>query len=885
MVVEHPIELLERDRELAGLAGLLEAVRAERRGHLVLVGGEAGVGKTALLRRCAADRPPGLEILWGSCDPLFTPRPLAPVLDVAEAMGGTLGRALAGNPRPSDVAAALVEDLSTRPAVLVLEDLHWADEATLDVVRILGRRVASVPALVIATYRDDELAPAHPLRRVLGELARVDLVSRMRLAPLSPVAVRALAARSEVDPAELYRVTGGNPFFVTEVLAAGGDIRLPATVRDAVLARAALLPAAARILLQAVAVVPPMAELWLLETLTAGRLEQLEECLGSGMLAAVGDGIAFRHELARVAIEESLPPHRRQQLHRLALSALAEPPLGVPDLARLSHHAEAAGDAEAVLRFAPAAAERAAALGAHREAAAHYARALRFGAELPTERRAELLERRSFECYVTDQPSDAIACLESAIGAYRELGDARREAAALTSLAARYWCAGDKDEAERTAHEAFAVAQSLPPGPELASACTALASYYMNVDEVDAAVSWGTRAIELAERFDDTRTLVHALNDTGTAEAIHGRAGGLEKLERSLEQAQRAGLREDAGRAYIHLAWIADRTRRHDLLPRTDAGIEYCSEHGLDLWLFYVLTHRARVDLNRGRWSDAADRLSFVIAQRSEAVLLRTLVLSTLGLLRARRGDPDALPPLDEALALARTRGELAYVAPVAAARAEAAWLRGEHEAAMAEADTVLPLAIRRGAAWFAGELGFWRWQAGAADPPPERAAEPYALQMHGDWRGAFEGWTRLGCPYEAALALADADDEAVARRALDALQALGARPAATIVMRRLRERGTRGLPRGPRRSTRQNPANLTVREVEVLRLAAVGLRNAAIGQRLFVSEKTVDHHISAILRKLDVRTRTEAAAAAAGLGLLTQPPPAPGAGPQRRTG
>lgn len=169
------------------------------------------------------------------------------------------------------------------------------------------------------------------------------------------------------------------------------------------------------------------------------------------------------------------------------------------------------------------------------------------------------------------------------------------------------------------------------------------------------------------------------------------------------------------------------------------------------------------------------------------------------------------------------------------------------------------------------GELAYWRWQAGILEEIPPGAAEPYALRIAGDWAQAAEFWTQIGCPYEAALALAEADDDDQLRRALEELHTLGARPAAAIIARRLRKRGARGLPRGPRPATRRNPANLTPRELEVLALVAQGLRNAEIGERLFLSAKTVDHHVSAILRKLGVRTRGEASAEAVRLGLVGQ--------------
>src|SRR5919198_4288447 len=318
--------LLERAAELSMLAERLAAVGRGSGGQVLLVSGEAGVGKTTLLRRFCEQRGRSARILWGACDPLITPSPLGPLLAVAEESGGELRAVVERGAMPYAVVAALAHELSARaPTVFVLEDLHWADEATLDVLRLLARRVETVPALVVASYRDDQLDRAHPLRVMLGELATSRSVGRIKLGRLSPAAVAQLAGPYGVDADELYRKTAGNPFFVVEALATGGAEGIPDTVRDAVLARAARLSPAGATLLDAVAVVPPQAEHWLLEALAGDAADRLNECLASGMLVAESAGVAFRHELARLAIKESLPPNRKVDLHRTALAALADP--------------------------------------------------------------------------------------------------------------------------------------------------------------------------------------------------------------------------------------------------------------------------------------------------------------------------------------------------------------------------------------------------------------------------------------------------------------------------------------------------------------------------------------------------------------------------------
>jgi DNA-binding CsgD family transcriptional regulator len=864
--------LLERAGQLSALGASLTAVRDRSKGRLMFVGGEAGGGKTILVQRFCEEHGGSARMLWGACDGLFTPRPLGPLFDIAESVGGELAALVGVGARPHEVAGALMRELRSRaPTIVVLEDVHWADEATLDVLRLLGRRIELVPALVVASYRDDGLDRAHPLRIVLGELASGQAVGHLTIEPLSLKAVTELAEPHGVDAGELHRRTGGNPFFVAEALAVTEE-EIPFTVRDAVLARAARLSSPARLLLDSVAVAPPQVELWLLEALVGAGVDRLDECLASGMLTAGPAGVAFRHEISRLAVEESLAPNRRVALHRQTLAALSAPPTGAPDLARLAHHAEAAGDADAVLRYAPAAAARAASLGAHREAAAQYARALRFSHGLPPDERAGLLDRRSHECFLTDQYDEAIDALEHALEGHRSLGDRRREGDSLRALSATLWCPGRTAEAEQAGREAVAVLELLPPGRELARAYGNLSAFYKDADNMGEAVAWGTRAMELAQQLDDPEIFVHALSTVGSLELLDGAPDGRAKLDRGLELARQAGLDEQVGRAYVLLAWAAVRRRSYALADHyVNAGVEYCSERGLELFRLYLLAFRARSELDQGRWSDAAHSAALVVRVPRTSTVPRINALLVLGLVQARRGDPGWGAPLDEAFTLAEPSRELQRIGPAAAARAEAAWLDGERKAVAQASGGALELAIARRSSWLIGELACWRRRAGIQEEIPAGAAEPYAVQMAGDPARAAELWAGIGCPYEAALARADADDEDTLRQALAELQAMGAAPAAAIVARRLRGRGAVGLPRGPRRTTRGNPGNLTARELEVLGLVAQGLRNAEIAERLYLSERTVSHHVSAILRKLDVRTRGEASAEAMRLRLAVK--------------
>ncbi|HVC05702.1 MAG TPA: AAA family ATPase [Candidatus Acidoferrales bacterium] len=861
-------DLLERAEALAALERHLAAVTTSAAGRLVFIGGEAGVGKTSLVRRFCANQ--SVRVLSGACDALATPHPLGPLLDIAHRSAGDLEALIIRGARPHEVAGALLDQLSSGPPhVVVLEDLHWADDATLDVLRLLARKVESAPVLMIGTYRDDQIDRGHPLRMLIGDIATSPAVARLSLSPLSKSAVAELASPYGLDAAELYRNTGGNPFFVTEVLAAGGDT-LPATVQDAVLARVARLGPVAQRLVETVAVIPADVDIGVVEAMDAEAVGGVDECLAAGVLAAISGGVAFRHELARLAVELSLSPPRRVSLHRAALAALSDPTRGPIDPTSLSHHAEGAGDVDAVLRFAPEAAEVAAQAQAHREAAAQYARALRFGWALTDERRAELLSQRSWECFLVGHYADAIEARKKALATYRLLGDTLREGDALRAMSSNLRCFGQVAEASEAGVAAVAVLEQLPAGHELALAYANRAMLALNIEDTAATRFWGGKALELAERLDDRETLVHAMNSIGTAGYLLGDDDGRRALERSLQLCREWGFAEQAGRAYIHLAWAGVRVHdyaRAEIHQRE--GLEYCLERGLDAWRFEILAHQARRLVDQGRWEQATEATSTVLRSGTANAVAQTLVLCIVAVLRARRGDPDHRGPLAEAQANAAPTGELQHLLPVATASAEVAWLEGggkAADAARAATDDAMELAMRFKAAAAVSELAAWRRRCGIREAGPAEVVGPYALELAGDTAGAAAAWTELGCRYEAAVTLCVGGSDEHHRRAIAIFQALDARPAAAIAARLLREGGALSVPRGPRPSTKQNAGGLTTRELEVLGMLSEEMSNRDIARRLHLSEKTVDHHVAAILAKLGVSNRRQAARAAAPL-------------------
>jgi DNA-binding CsgD family transcriptional regulator/tetratricopeptide (TPR) repeat protein len=866
------MELLEREVALNALGDLmLEAVGGQ--GRLAFLGGEAGVGKTVLVQRFCESQRGAAQLFTGSCDALTTPRPLGPLMDMAPTLGDEFVELIGAEGKRSAVFAYFLGEISDgpRPTLVLFEDVHWADDSTLDLLRFLGRRLATTKCLVVATYRDEEVGPRHRLRMVMGDVATSAAVRRLSLNPLSESAVATMASGTGIDPIALHRRTGGNPFFITEILAAG-RLGIPGTLRDAVLARAARLSPAARSVLEAASVIGLRAETGLLLEISDETAVAVEECLSLGVLESEPDALSFRHELARETILESIASPRAIELHKRVLAALSQASAERLDLARLLQHAEAAGDVGAVLQYAPLAARQAASLRAHREAAAQYARALRFGDGLPPATRADYLEGKSYESELTDELPEAIAARQEALDLRRVLDDQVKVGEDLRRLSWLYRFSGLRGEAEAAGRQAVEVLESQPAGPQLAWAYSNQAHLRMLDADIDGAIEWGERAVELGRRFGDTDVLAHAANNMGSARLSAGDEGGRRQLQYSLRIARAAGSEAHVGRAYSNLIAPSAWNWRIDQLDRyVPEGLAYCAEHDLDGYRLYIQSFQAFLQLCHGRWEDAKRYALSVITRANVSPPTKMVALAVLGRVRARRGDSDVFQPLDEALLLAQQTGELLRLGPVRTARAEAYWLAGDQEAAAAEADAVIDLAAESKHTGLLGELAYWRWRSGRDQPVPEGGPKPFRLEMLGRWSEAAKAWTRLGCPYEAAQALAQRDDPTTLRRALLEFERLGARPAAAATARRLRELGVKGLPRGPRATTRSNPNSLTDREMEVLGLLAEGLRNAEIAAGLHLSPKTVDHHVSAILAKLGVRSRTEAARAAEQIARLAK--------------
>jgi DNA-binding CsgD family transcriptional regulator/tetratricopeptide (TPR) repeat protein len=831
---------------------------ARGKGRAVLVSGEPGIGKTALVTRFVRDLEPEARVLLGTCDDLSIPRPLGPFRDLAGTVSPSLEEALSAGAPSHEIHSLLISELESppEPTVLVLEDVHWADGATLDSIAVVGRRIGSVPALLVLTFRGGELPPNHPLHASLGAIRAEDSVF-LELAPLSQGAVASLAG-DEGD--EVYAATGGNPFYVTELLASRDD-DVPPSVSTAVLGRASRLDDASRRLVELVSVVPNRVSTSVLDAVMPGWADAAEEPERRQLLEVDAKHVRFRHELARTAIRSSVPIAARRRLHGEILDALLAANADPSDIV---HHAEAAGSEDVVAAYALVAARRAAALGSNREAYSHYRRASDFVGRLPAFEQAAVLEELANVAYIAGHLDHAFPAIEHARRIYRQLGDQQAVGRCVRILSRFHWFAGDGDAARRTAREAIAILAPLGESVELARAQSALSQLAMLGEDAELAMEWGERALELATRLGDESTRAHALVNIGSARTQLD-CWDIDTLLEAHGIADAAGDRHEATRALVNLSytlmlWV----RVEEALLYAEQALVYAQEYEMQTFEPYVAMTIAWLKLRAGEWNEAEHVARTEIEQENSVVELLAKTLLTE--LAVRRGDLDAAERLADLASQAERTGELQRIVPALELEAEWALTTGAPMPTTRYRQALEEVPPR---GWLSIRAAAWAVVAGNDVKVEPTASSPHAAMLRRDWAGAADAFGEVGWEYDRALMLSLLDDEGSLVEAIEIARRLGADPLTKRLAGRMRELGMR-VPAGPRETTRSNPAGLTGRQLEVLALLADGLTNAEIAERLVVSQRTAEHHVAAVLTKLGATSRREAAERAVELELLS---------------
>ncbi|GAA3619454.1 ATP-binding protein [Microlunatus ginsengisoli] len=863
--------LLERSAPRAALAAALADLRDGGSG-VVLIAGEAGIGKSTLLSAVLADlaesagRPESGEcdvrVLRGACDDLVAANPLGPILEATRRLPAPASAAPSGSIDP--LLPALVDEFERTPTVLAIEDLHWADDATLDVLAYLARRIDRMRLLIVVTYRDDEVAADHPVQRFLAAVPTAG-TTRLTLEPLSEAAVERLSAGSGWDGEQLYAITGGNPFYLTETLAAPADAPVPRRVSDAVLARLRRLSPPARRGVERMSVWPGVLDLDLAGDLLGADLDALAEAEQAGVIRVGPDGLTFRHELARRATEASLSQLQHRRWQRAVTEVLRSRP--EPDLPRLVHHAIRSGDSDSVAEFAPRAGAASSAAGAHRQALVFYAAALEHRDRLAPDVRVEVLDGYAWELYNAYRFADAVEYATRAVAAAARLGDRQTQAGAMGRLSRHLFMQGEPDQARDRAIGAVELADDPDSLAAAQVSLGALMALDVDCETATEALDEGRRLAESAGRTD---LVALTLNYDSLARPDYSADDRLDVLRHSIVLATRSGAHEFVARGYTNLGELLYRYGRYDDLDLLlGKALRFTRERGFWSHSYNLEVHQALLTMRRGDWAAAESALRDLTERHPDPGMLALYGVPPLARLLARRGDPAAEPLLRESWERARRQRMLIGFGLAGAALLEWAWLNDDRDTAAEVVRTWSEIAGRPTATPLWAEIRRYAARAGISTPADEGAftdpvgddsADPWQHGLAGDWSAAAAGWAAIGDRYERALELADSGETEPTLAALGELDGLGATAASVVVRRRLRGLGV-SAPRGPRSSTRENPGGLTGRQLDIARLLADGLTNVEIADRLVLSVRTVDHHVSTILAKLGVDSRRAAAA------------------------
>lgn len=728
--------LLERDETLMTLGSLVDGARAGR-GRVALIRGEAGIGKTSVIKQFVADVGDA-HVLWGGCDDLMAARPFGPLWDMS-LDEPDLEVALESGERQMTFRTVF-ELLSRafRPTVIVMEDVHWADDATLDLIKFVGRRIERTHGLLVLTYRDGEVAGDHPLRVALGDLSN-EVVERISLAPLSEAGVAKLAGEG-VDVRALWEMTGGNPFFVSEALAWSGD-DVPLSIRDAVNTRVQRLSDDAHDVVELTSVAPSRIELVLVKDVLGDVTDAIAECEEARILELVGDALRFRHELAREAVQEDLPAITRRRLNGACLAACER--LGF-DLSLCAHHAREAEDAEAIIRILPEAARRASGMESHTEALATLRALEPYLNRMTPDQLADHYDHWAYEEYLAS--SLRLDLIDEAIAIRRDLGDSAALANSLLIASRIAWVGAKRNRAVEYAEEAADVLGEVG-GEDQAMPFSVLSQLAMVGGFRDEALHWAEKALEVAGD-EDSRVRAHALNNIGSIKMMNDPEDGLADLVEGRRIAARLELVHEEFRACANLAWIYLLAYELEKAKKwIDAAAAVVGDAEMPSLESYVRAERAWWHEMRGEW-DEAETIGSSIQRTSSFTPAQMAVGPTLARVSGRRGSAQAESHLSTAIEAAERADEAQRLGPAYAVLAEHAWLGFEvTENQLARAREVMEWCFEHGQVSPASDIGRWLVLSGHLDRLPQPALEPHISSVKAIGTRPPPGGRSVVCP------------------------------------------------------------------------------------------------------------------------------------------
>ncbi|WP_375323514.1 AAA family ATPase [Flagellimonas sp. GZD32] len=864
------MELLERDAYMETLNGLFEKI-AQHKGHTVFLSGEGGLGKSSLIYSFLGGLDRSVKVLKGGCDSLFTPRPLGPLYDLAPDLSMRFNDYLMEESNKALLFSAFLQELKSmgRNMVLIIEDIHWADEASMDLLKFLCRRIHTINCLLIISFRENEIIHKHLFRTIYGEVPP-DHYTKLKLKPLSLGAVKTLAAETRHDYKHVYRLTKGNPFYVTELLA-HYDEGIPENIKDAILNVFLKQSETVRRLWEIISIFPGRVNITLIEKLEPDFYDSVESCLASGTLIIKDNFLFFKHELYRTAIEGELSAIKKKRLNQKVLNYLLTKKVEPKNLSLVVHFAKNSQNGELVEKYAPIAGDRAAIQGSHIEACKLFLTAIEYkndqGEEL-----AILYEKAAYECYLTNQTRKAIEEQTKALEIWRELGNNLKIVFSLRFLSRLNWFEGKKREAEYFGLEAINAVEALKGGePKFIKEKALVYSNYSQLKmlsyENKLCLEYGNKAIALAEEINDEEILSHAYNNIGTSLYLEDKVG-LDYLKKSLTIALNNKYNEHVARAYTNIISISVENKDYQITRNHIAdALEYCDENDLHSWSYYMLTWKARYHFEQCEWGDVEDITRGILKNQHHPPIIRIGALTILGRLLNRKESAAGLEYLLESMDLALNAGEIQRIHPLTIAILEYEWMTGDSEYTDELLEELFGLLKKIPSKIHFDELVRWLKRTNRPYDHLLKWFPVYTVDMINTRREA-ERFKNLGCQFEYALGIyaLSKEDSYEAVRIMDGLNLS---EVCNFLKNDLRFKGIKSVPRGYRDSTKSNPAFLTKRQLDVLGFLKHGCTNQEIADKLFISPKTVDHHVSAILSKLEVNTRQKAVNEAEKMGII----------------